>query len=97
MRHVVNFGLLFSFVTLAVTGVLSFVLPFDLPTTRIHIVFGLVTLILVGLHLYSRVPYFKQQLGSKSGASVSRAWCFLLRSSGLCFLRGRSKTGPRCP
>ena len=71
MRHVVNFGLLFSFITLAVTGVLSFVLPFDLPTTRIHIVFGLVTLILVGLHLYSRVPYFKQQLGSKSGASVS--------------------------
>ena len=71
IRHIVNFGLLFSFITLAVTGVLSFVRPFDLPTTRIHIVFGFATLILVGLHLYSRVPYFRQQMKSPSKASVN--------------------------
>ncbi len=62
MRHIVNFGLLFSFSTLAVTGVLAFVKPFSLMTTRIHIVFGLATAILVVLHLVDRIKYFQFQL-----------------------------------
>jgi hypothetical protein len=59
MRHWVNFGLLFSFITLAASGLLAYFRPFSLVTTRVHIVFGLLTLSLVVLHLISRVPYFK--------------------------------------
>jgi hypothetical protein len=58
IRHIANLGLLLAFTTLAVTGVMSFVLPFSIATARVHIVFGLVTLILVGMHLATRVDYF---------------------------------------
>ena len=61
MRHVVNFGLLFSFLALAATGVMAFSLPFSIVTTRVHIVFGLTTIILVVLHLLSRLKYFRSQ------------------------------------
>ena len=71
MRHVVNFGLLFSFVTLATTGVMAFVFPFSLVTTRIHIVFGVATAGLVGLHLASRAKYFRSQLSFGSRANLS--------------------------
>lgn len=74
IRHIANIGLLFSFLTLAITGVLSFVLPFSLTTTRVHIVFGFATIILVGLHLATRLDYFKrmaqQSLAAKSDRSV---------------------------
>ncbi len=73
MRHIVNFGLLFSFLTLLVTGVLSFFWPFSLVVTRIHVVFGTTTAILVGCHLFSRVAYFKQQIASPAKSSVSPA------------------------
>ena len=62
MRHVVNFALVFAFFTLAVTGVLAFALPFSLTTTRIHILFGLLTAALVVAHLAHRTVYFKKQL-----------------------------------
>ena len=62
MNHFVNFGLLFSFLTLAVSGVLSFVLPFSIDITRIHIIFGFLTFILIGFHLYGRLRYFKKQI-----------------------------------
>ena len=58
IRHIANLGLLLAFTTLAVTGVMSFVLPFSITTARVHIVFGLVTLALVGMHLATRVDYF---------------------------------------
>ena len=58
IRHFANLGLLLAFTTLAVTGVMSFVLPFSITTARMHIVFGLVTMVLVGLHLATRVSYF---------------------------------------
>jgi len=58
IRHIANLGLLLSFVTLAVTGVMSFVLPFSITTTRVHIVFGTATMLLVGLHLATRTSYF---------------------------------------
>ena len=89
MRHVVNFGLLFSFLTLAVTGALSFLRPFSIVTTRIHIVFGLTTLVLVGLHLGSRLGYFRKQVSKPSRNSVPLplligiivVWLVLLRIS----------------
>ena len=62
MRHLVNFGLLFCFAALAVTGAMAFWLPFSITTTRVHIVFGLLTATLVVLHLLSRGAYFRGQL-----------------------------------
>ena len=86
MNHIVNFGLLFSFITLVVSGVLRFIEPFSLVTTRIHIVFGLVTLVLVGCHLAGRLKYFKRFLGPQGKQSLSKfrlaaicvVWIFLL-------------------
>ncbi len=88
MRHLINFGLLFCFATLAITGAMAFLLPFSIDTTRVHVVFGLVVLVLVGLHLAGRVGYFQKQLqpASTKGARVSRplllglvaAWASLL-------------------
>ena len=61
-RHLANFSLLLSFIALAISGVLSFVRPFSLLTTRVHVVFGLLTLLLVGVHLVARSSYFRTQL-----------------------------------
>ena len=49
MRHLVNFTLLLFFVTLVTSGLLRFFKPFELVTTRIHIVFGFGVLVLVAL------------------------------------------------
>lgn len=68
IRHVVNFGLLFAFVGLAVTGVMAFTLPFSITTTRVHIVFGALTLLLVVAHLFSRTRYFSTKLKGKSSS-----------------------------
>jgi hypothetical protein len=71
MRHIVNFGLLLTFLALGITGVMAFTLPFSLTTTRVHIIAGLTTSILVLLHVFSRLPYFRRQLASE-GAKISR-------------------------
>lgn len=71
MRHVVNIGLLFTFLALAITGVMAFVLPFSITTTRVHIIAGLTTTILVAGHVIGRLPYFKKQL-AKEGSNISR-------------------------
>ncbi len=68
MRHWVNFGLLFSFPALVVTGVMAYALPFSIGTARVHIVFGALTVLLVVLHLVSRVPYFAGKLTAKKSA-----------------------------
>ncbi|MFK7789026.1 MAG: DUF4405 domain-containing protein [Phycisphaeraceae bacterium] len=95
MRHIANLGLLLAFTTLAVTGVMSFVLPFSITTARVHIVFGLVTLVLVGMHLATRVSYFtriaKQSVDFKAKkkpqvprwlvASIAIVWGGLLAAS----------------
>lgn len=80
MNHIVNFGLLFSFLTLAVTGVMSFVLPFEIQTARVHIIFGLITSILIGFHLYSKIKYFKKQFKVKGKiiAICAGVWIILL-------------------
>ncbi len=72
MRHIVNFGLLFAFATLAVSGGLAFFRSFSITTTRVHVVFGITTLILVGLHLFSRLKYFRSQLQRTSNQRISR-------------------------
>lgn len=71
MRHVVNIGLLFTFLALAITGVMAFVLPFSITTTRVHIIAGLTTTILVAGHVIGRLPYFRKQF-AKEGANISR-------------------------
>ena len=89
MRHFVNIALLLCFATLAISGVMSYALPFDIDTTRVHIVFGLTTLILIGFHLIGKGKYFKSILSSKSKISVPKknlalifvAWLALLMAS----------------
>ena len=71
MRHLVNFGLLFSFSALAVTGVLAYLRPFSITVTQIHIIAGFVTLVLVLMHLLARLPYFKNRISKgRQGASL---------------------------
>jgi len=78
MTHFINFGLLFCFLTLIVTGILSFVLPFDIVVARVHIIFGLTTVMLVCLHLYTKFRYFKKQ--SRVQSKVIAA-CFVVCST----------------
>ena len=71
MRHLVNFGLLFSFSALSVTGVLAYLRPFSITVTQIHIIAGFITLVLVLMHLLARLPYFKNRISKgKQGASL---------------------------
>ena len=58
LRHWVNFGLLFSFLTLMGSGLLAYLRPFSIVTTRVHLVFGLLTILLVLMHVFSRTKYF---------------------------------------
>lgn len=86
LRHWVNFGLLFSFLTLAATGLLAYLQPFSLVTTRVHLVFGGLTLLLVFLHLVSRVPYFVsrtvgRQASGRMMAAILVSWGALLALS----------------
>ena len=68
MRHFVNYALLFFFVVLAISGLLSFLEPFKLLTTRIHIVFGFGVVVLVLLHIGQRLKYLRINLnGRKAG------------------------------
>lgn len=69
MKHYVNFALLFAFGILAASALLRFFQPFSLAVTRIHIVFGSLVLLLVSLHLASRLTYFPRMLrqGRKGG------------------------------
>jgi hypothetical protein len=62
MRHVVNFGLLFAFFALSVTGVMAFTFPFSTTTARVHIVAGMCMIVLVVLHMAGRLPYFRSQI-----------------------------------
>ncbi len=70
MRHFVNFALLFGFGILATSGVMLFVRPFSLTVARVHIALGLTTIVLVGLHLASRLPYFRARLRTKQFRGV---------------------------
>jgi hypothetical protein len=71
MRHLINIGLLFTFAALAITGVLAFVMPFSITNTRVHIVAGSITLLLVVGHLAGRIPYFRRQFARET-ANLSR-------------------------
>ena len=90
MNHFVNLSLLFFFTTLVASGLFRYLKPFDLVTTRVHIVFGLGVLLLVGLHLFGRGKYFlgllRDRNQSKNGlkhpvvllVSVIGVWVCLL-------------------
>jgi hypothetical protein len=88
VRHFVNFGLLLTFLALAITGVMAFVLPFSITTTRVHVVAGLVCSLLVAGHVFARIPYFKRQL-DKDTSRISRgallvlvlAWCGIVATA----------------
>lgn len=62
MKHYVNFALLFAFIILIASAFLRFFEPFSLATTRVHILFGAFIVLLVGLHLSSRLGYFSRRL-----------------------------------
>ena len=85
MRHLVNFGLLFSFSALSVTGVLAYLRPFSITVTQIHILAGFVTLVLVLMHLLARLPYFKNRI-SKGKQSASLRFQIILFGSVFGFL-----------
>jgi len=72
MRHVVNFGLLFAFVALSVTGVMAFVFPFSTTTSRVHIVAGMSMIVLVVLHMAGRLPYFRSQISKEKKSPLSQ-------------------------
>ncbi|MEM9479963.1 MAG: hypothetical protein AAGA58_09955 [Verrucomicrobiota bacterium] len=77
MRHYVNFSLLFFFLSLVVTGVLRFAQPFDLLTTKLHIVSGFGLAFLVALHLFARPDYIRRILKKRknpSSAKTPRPW-----------------------
>jgi hypothetical protein len=78
MRHLVNFGLLFSFLALAVTGMLAYFRPFSLTATQVHLLAGFVTLVLVILHLSARLPYFRKQTEKGKGRDGFRKHIFIL-------------------
>ena len=69
MKHYVNFALLFAFLVLIASAFLRFFEPFSLATTRIHILFGAFVLLLVGLHLSSRIGYFSRRLKGVKASS----------------------------
>ena len=87
MRHLVNFGLLFSFLALAITGAIAYLLPFSLSATQIHILAGAITIVLVILHLSARIPYFRKQTTKGKGGirgqllTLTILTCFLLYAS----------------
>ena len=68
MRHWVNFGLLFSFVVLAATGLMAYTLPFSIVTTRVHMFFGGLTLLLTLAHALARLRYFSAKLSGHTRA-----------------------------
>lgn len=71
MRHYVNFALLIAFCILVASALLRFFQPFSLAVTSIHIVFGSLVLLLVALHLASRLGYFSKMLRQKKKATAS--------------------------
>ena len=68
MRHWINFALLFSFAILASTGIMAYALPFSITTTRVHMLFGGATLVLVLAHVVARSRYFSAKLSGHTRA-----------------------------
>ncbi len=68
MRHWINFALLFSFAALAITGAMAYALPFSITTTRVHMLFGGATLLLVLAHALGRLRYFSAKMSGHTRA-----------------------------
>ena len=84
MKHYVNFALLFAFSILIISALLRFFQPFSLLTTRIHIVFGSLVLLLVALHLASRLTYFPRMLRKSGKGGGSRQLKLMLLPAITC-------------
>ncbi|MDU0355296.1 hypothetical protein RS130_16525 [Paraglaciecola aquimarina] len=65
-KHFMHFALLMSFVTLTITGVVAYTLPFSLINTRLHILFATSTLFFVLYHLLHKYGYFLKTLTRSS-------------------------------
>ena len=75
MRHIVNLALLFAIGSLIVTGALGFSMPFSVATARVHVFSGIVTVLLVACHAFTKIPYFRKLLqGRISGFSKTQAF-----------------------
>ncbi|MEM1084521.1 MAG: hypothetical protein AAGI48_10440 [Verrucomicrobiota bacterium] len=93
MKHFVNLSLLLFFISLVASGLLRYLAPFELITTRIHIVSGLALVVLVGFHLLNRGKYFFNQFTGRGQRrqrspkqfllplSVLAVWGYLLAAS----------------
>jgi hypothetical protein len=77
-KHFVHFGLLFAFITLSVTGVIAYFLPFSLLNARLHIVFALFTLALVVYHLVQRYRYFLATLHKPNSKTLKLIFLLVL-------------------
>ncbi|MCB1123180.1 MAG: hypothetical protein KJT03_16620 [Verrucomicrobiae bacterium] len=84
MKHYVNFALLFAFGILVVSALLKFFRPFTLASTRIHIVFGAFVLLLVALHLASRLSYFPRMICQGKGKGTSLRFSLLVLPAITC-------------
>ncbi|WP_143313995.1 DUF4405 domain-containing protein [Colwellia sp. UCD-KL20] len=69
-KHFNNFGLLISFLTLVVTGVMAYFLPFSLTTTRLHILFAVTTIGFISYHLWQKYSYFFKSLSRASSLTL---------------------------
>jgi cytochrome b561 len=78
MRHLVNFGLLFSFLALAITGGWAYFRPFSLTATQVHLLAGFITLALVVLHLSARLTYFRNRTNKGQGRDGFRKQLLIL-------------------
>ena len=76
-RHWVSLLIAMLFVTLAVTGVMGFLLPFNLLTVSVHSLLGFVFIAAIGLHLTNN---FRQLRGYLARPA---AWVMLLVVTGL--------------
>lgn len=67
----------FSFVVVAVTGLLAFALPFSIRVIGLHALIGFVFIVLIGLHVWNNAPQLKRYLRS-SQAFVTLATIIVL-------------------
>ena len=72
MKHLVNVGLLFFFLTLLASGLMRFFQPFSLAVTRVHVTFGFGMAVLIGLHLSFLGKYFRNLLRAPQSPSQRR-------------------------
>jgi hypothetical protein len=59
--------MLLNFIVLVITGVMRFILPFDLAVTRVHMLAGLAVTLLIGVHIIGRLRQMKSMVKGRDG------------------------------